>query len=609
MISTLRLKIILSSIFILVAVNVTLPHIMIKRMQISSDQNILYTPNHLNHHWTRFDDIVKLYPAFQIARHHTLTGKLTTNDHKNDWFPNVLQELIPSVLYGLVIQASNSVDSPYYILGVFVGLSFLVGFYLVYYWTSDIFISVSASLIMIFGYHFLRLERIDPLFLIHFPEIIKDIIKETGNAETNLNSFYRIHTLGASYSFFLLFIYHFYKMLQESEINRRTIIICGILVGLQFYLYLFFSLAVIGILIGALILINCKSVFRRKVNHSENLSILLIAVIGFIISIPSAWSTLHLVFSQDSLPWISRIAGDFGGSKPFVANIGLIIFALFCIIFSPNSAFRVISTSLFGVTLLVENLQFFFGFNIQPGHIYVRATLPVLILMIATSSYYVFQRLKVFWIKIYLVRMIMILAALFYFGNATWFAFSYASNTYNLQGLKKDQVELIKLVQRLQIKDKVVATLSPPLGTLLNIHSPTYLYLYFAGHQFADVKNKDIVRKLAFTFWLQKAKKADIRKYFSRRLGSKVERRYIYYYFQRYYSLSKGRNDRELVDSIYEEMKKLKIAKIRKKYLNEIDYLITGGYGVKQKIFVSFRSEFFTETTTIGEYKILKIKK
>jgi len=106
---------------------ISLPHIATLQLQQSEKSELIYSLNHLNHHWVQFDNIVKLYPAYQLSRNLSVTGKVSSPENSDKIFPNVLQEISISLLYATAILVTGVADIPYYMLGFLVGLSFILG--------------------------------------------------------------------------------------------------------------------------------------------------------------------------------------------------------------------------------------------------------------------------------------------------------------------------------------------------------------------------------------------------------------------------------------------------------------------------------------------------
>ena len=106
-------------------------------------------------------------------------------------------------------------------------------------------------------------------------------------------------------------------------------------------------------------------------------------------------------------------------------------------------------------------------------------------------------------------------------------------------------------------------------------------------------------------FWLLNAKREEVEYYLKSQIGSPTEKRYMYYYFQRYFYNSKDTN--LAFNSICQGITELDKDPDPSKKFNDLDYLILGGDGAKHKLFKTYKHQYVKKTAIIGNYKILKV--
>jgi len=485
-------------------------------------------------------------------------------------------------------------------------------------WGADKFTSFCASLIMIFGYFFLFPDKWH--IITNLWTEINYIHRWAGDLEYEYNSFYRVHTLGASYFIFLGFVYVLYLSLKEKILKKKYIILLTLLLTLQFYTYLFYSIAAVIMYISALGYVVYHFIrYKNKEDKDKAKIILYMGLCSALLAIPSIIDTIDLLIQgPDVKDWVARIGGgDITNSTPFWATKEVFIFGIILAIFSPNKQFMVLALSLIFAVLLIENVQVLFGFNVQPGHLYHRTAMPVFVLMGGAAFYNFITKIDYFYEKLLhkeksqifkslIIYPVFLGAMIFYLYEANHYGYSYASKTYHIQGITKEQSQVIKWFKS-HAHQSVVATLSPEIATPLNIYSTSYLYSYFAGLLYKTVKNEEIYDRLAIMFWLQNVDNKDIDFYFSPQ-GSDTEKRYPYYYVQRFLP---PYTKRDIGVMLYYIKKRLNTLNNNPSPLlceNKLDYLLVGGGGVKQKNFRQFNKKYLELINKIGTYLIYRLK-
>jgi hypothetical protein len=602
--------------FSVTAALILLPHFKIQNLQSEKGIGIVYTPSYLNGYATRFDDQVKLLPSLQLARKGVLTGKAGNKEYQDELYPNVLQESVVAFIYAPIIFLTDSSDSPYYFLGVLVGMSYLVGFYLCRFLGVDRFFAFSLPIIMIFGYYFFAVGTrfVLPKGLLH-PEYLLtsvDRIRDwTDSRPYELNSFYRIHTLGASYAIFLGYVYSLIKSLKTQQNVLKDRVVLGLILGLQFYCYVFYAIAAAASLIIIAIWFLLCGVIGNGDNYRRSYSLFISGLIGFLIAIPSMLETLGLLGLlgiQGHADWLSRIGGDTITGKPFWANSILYGLTLYFLLFS-RGALRLTAISLLIPVMLMSNSGVIFGKELQPGHLYIRTVMPVMVLLVGCSLY--IRKFNIFspakFISAYrlLLRgMVLVLASFFVF-NAISYSGTYAKHTYKHQGVTIDQKELHDW-----LKDKpelTVATLSPEIGMPLNMHTPVYLYLTFSGHLHNNISNEDIDNRLVNIFWLFNIDITDLESYFDQHNGLPFERRYHYYYWQRRFGYPRYGDDftahlealeKKLID--YDPSLESGLCH------NDFDYLVVDSSRVRQRELSNLRMELLRLEVVFGDIKVYR---
>ena len=334
------------------------PHFLTIRQQTLDGANLVYTPNHLNGHTVRFDDWVKLAPTFQLATKYQITGKFVSAEHSDGIYPNTLLLVLASYIFFYLI-AKNLTHSTVFGIGM--------------------------SLVVIFGYDTIMWKLV-PLW--DLPGIHNALELEIASAQYEYNSFFRVHTLGGSYFILLAFLAFAYIYANQSEqggkVPRWAPILVTALLALQFYTYLFYSL----IAATTWIVLTLHRLFQDiRSDRKPDLNFIAIGTAALLLAAPSLLDTYKLVFSSSSEGWLSRIGNTHLEHRYFEHNATIIISGLICF-FSPlNRTVKLIVAAIVLITLLMENLGMITGFNIQPGHIYLRGSAPILLLVTSCALY------------------------------------------------------------------------------------------------------------------------------------------------------------------------------------------------------------------------------
>lgn len=603
--------------FIITVSLMALPHINILNLQESNLLDIVYTPNHVNGDSVHFDDQVKLAPAIQLARYGRLTGKLGNIERTSELYPNVLQESLVAFIYAPIIYLTGSVDSPYYILPFLVGLIYLIGFCLLRDWSADLLTSFCLPLTMIFGYSFLFL--ILPNGIFHPSDVLDStsrISRWVDARAYELNSFYRIHTLGASYGFFLGFIYFFYKSLFNVANSKQYLIPLSIFLALQFYCYIFYALAASFSFILVLLWLVLSYIFsdRSEEGAQHILYLFFAGLVALLLSIPPILETLSLVTSNDSADWFGRLALNNGTAEVFRGNDVLLALILFFFFLCNDTRLKVIAISLLLTVLAIENSAQLIGVQLQPGHIYIRAVMPLIVLAIGCTLYVQFKKFdpvplsgKQLPVFLYVYKLLLGVLTLYIVYIAYGYSYTYAQLTYKYQGLRPEQVDAYKWFE--DHNETVVATLLPEIGMPLPIHTPAYLYLNFSGHLHQTATNKDIDSRLVNLLWLFDANEEQLLQYFAQEHGLPIERRYHYYYWQRRFGYP--RYDLRLTEHVAKLNSSLAMYDVNSAHglcKSPFDYLIVDEGHVRQKVFPELRKQYLIEEAKFGAISIYKLQ-
>jgi hypothetical protein len=515
---------------ILCVILILSPHFLTIRQQALDRINLVYTPNHLNGHTVRFDDWVKLAPTFQLAKEHQVTGKFVSAEHDDRIYPNTLQEISVAFLY-MPVASLFGVDSPYYFLALLVLASYILLYLIAQNLTQSTAFGIGMSLVVIFGYDTIMWKLV-PLW--DLPGIHNALELEIASAQYEYNSFFRVHTLGGSYFIllaFLAFAYFYANQTdQGSKVPRWAPLLVVALLALQFYTYLFYSL----IAAATWVVLTVHRLFQDILSDRRPcLNFIAIGTAALLLAAPSLFDTYKLVFSSSSEGWLSRIGNTHVEHRYFEHNATIIVSGLICF-FSPlNRTVKLMVAAIILITLLMENLGMITGFNIQPGHTYLRGSAPILLLVTSCALYNIYFFLlspKLSYLRATPGILSLILAG--YFCTMVFrFNEQFAKNTASFQGIHHDEKTLIRWFQ--DHPGNTVATLTPETAIPLAIQAPVNLYLYFSGFQYSTTSNKQIEDRLALTLSLFDTTQQDVSDYFSAGIGNSFESRYHYYYWQR----------------------------------------------------------------------------
>ena len=578
------------------------PHILIPEIQKNNSVALEYTPNNMNHIWARFDDICKLNQSFNLIKNGVISDHLTEPQPTGSLNPGILQELVPITIYAIVTYLFSSNTAPYFALGGFVSLALLmfliIGRHLEFSWP----ISLTAGLISIFGYQYFLPDSIFQwLFswnLVH--------TKVSGTAE-EYNSFYRIFALGGTYFIFLFFIFIFHRLFSGRR-NYIDAVVAGVVLGLQFYTYIYYAIAA-SILTGVFLIYFLIKLWvdKQNLDYKKYVSLILIcALVGLIISLPSILNVLHAVSGSNN-EFIRKMDGGAFKTEFFWANKEVILFGIITVFLCKKIKFRLIVLSAIFSIILTENAQLFFGFNIQQGHMYVRTAMPLLVFMFFIALYnflsIIFNSLN-YRVTFYIL--ISVYTGFFLF-ESVHYAISYSNNTAKFQGVSADQKNLIKFFNIAPEAHPIIATLSPELAVNLSIESKVRLYNRFAMNAPLEPAS-NIFKRLALTFFLFESGKGDVREYFSIS-GSETEKRYDFYYFQYYFrGMEHNAMLNIILDNIY--LKDNIFMYNNCKYIGkEFDYIILVNDNTKSGSFNRLREngKCFKNVGIFGIYTVYKI--
>ena len=607
--------------FFLTVYLLMLPHINTINLQVEKGVDIIYTPSHLNGESTWFDDQVKLLPSLQLSRYGQFTGKLGNIAHSDKLYPNVLQEILVTFMYAPIISIFSDADSPYYALPFFVGFIYLMSFYLVRSLGADLVSALTLPIIMIFGYTFITSLSffILPNGILH-PEDILTAMSRIENwaasRQYGLNSFYRIHTLGASYIFFLGYIYFFYKSLKDYTSAKKYMLPMAVVLALQFYCYVFYAIAAGMSFFLAVVWLFIIAMYKDGFTNAKQHVIYLFysGLIALVLALPSIINLISLMTSDETRDWFMRIGAiktnftTFGGNNIIYGFLALFSF------FSINNQTRIMSLTLLSTVLLVENSGVLFGIDLQPGHIYGRAVMPVVILFVGCTLYFQslkirnkFSKMSTLPLCLYTYRLLVTIVACYFVIVAYNYSHSYAENTYKYQGISTSQNAVNEWLKKRP--GSVVATLLPKIAVPLSFHSPSYLYLNFSGHLYQTVSNRDIDNQLVNVFWLFGVSHDQLKGFFDQSQGKAFEKRYDYYYWQRRFYYLDGHTRRakhlnvlnNMIDN-YDVNGEGSLCK------NSFDYLIVDDLHPRQQILPRVKSTYFSEAARFGGIVIYELK-
>ena len=509
--------------------------------QAENNLDIVYTANHFNSNFKHYDDQVKLASTMRLARDGTIYGKFVTKDHDDKIYPNTLQEISVAFLFAPFVWAADTTDAPYYALALTVAATYILLFCLTKIWTNNIVMAFFMPFIVILGYTYFSFSADYWGYVLSPFRLWTYVQSNTTQMEGELNSFYRVHTMGGSYWLFLIFFYQVYILIDKQELTKHGAVWLALTTALMFYTYTFYSIVAGFLLLITFIHFSFENFFSSADRKHLLVRLFLSGVVALVIALPSIFETLSLVLSDSNRDWYGRINGVVSDEVyVFPQTVGLMVFAIALLFLSPNKSFRLTGISLALITLIIENLDFLIGHNLQPGHVYMRVTLPIMLTMVMVLAYQAigFCCSRFTGVGALVGSVVAMIYGSIFLASGITYSNSIAKNTFSFQGLSRDQSELYSWISTRDNRH-IYATLNPEVGFPLPAHSGGYLYLYFSGYQYANITNEQIANKLALVFWSLQMDTEAVKDYFDQEQGNPVERRYHYYYWQRYYGYPK----------------------------------------------------------------------
>ena len=195
-----------------------------------------------------------------------------------------------------------------------------------------------------------------------------------------------------------------------------------------------------------------------------------------------------------------------------------------------------------------------------------------------------------------------------FLANGVTYTNSVAKNTFAFQGLSLAQFELYSWIEN-KNKRQTYATLNPEIGFPLPTHSGGYLYLYFSGYQYLTTTNRQIADRLALVFWALQMEAKEIENYFDQEQGSSVEKRYHYYYWQRYFGYPEFTEGfAEVVSGIVSKV--AQIAEVPYEHLcsRPFDYLIIDQSKPRTASAARMKTEYFELVRTFESLEVWALK-
>lgn len=525
-------KFLLIGLFLIVALVFEVPFITYSWLHSHLD----YSPSLLNAHWSNFDDIVKMYPAWNLALNGSITGKIGISSSTSEIFPNVLQEFLPTLLLAIPIWLSQNIDAGFFIAPLYTALAAV----LIAVWANkelghrplSSYAAICIAIISVTAYHFFRLE-LYPLINYSLDQHLAYVDRLSMNTPFARNSFYRPHTLGASYFIFCALFLWLYSFIQKREHSPRFLILGCLLISAQFYSYIFFSITAGFMVLATLVAVTLakKDTKDLSLHWKPAVHLAVITLAALFIASPSISNTLDLLLNNQNEDWVSRIRGK-ESIKVFWATNEVLAFCLISALFMPTKAGKYLACSLGIAVVIIENLEVLTGFNIQSGHTYFRTTLP----LIVASTFVILLRA---WSKICVHKSITFLSATLLTAGALYYinaAVNFGIGAANLNAASQHWTDHEKIIAKTikELPKGQVATLFPRTNEMVIVNTEHSSFLPFAGHQPSNTSNEDIEAKLATTLWLANASNQQIHELFAPSKGkSRYYDLYPYYFFQR----------------------------------------------------------------------------
>lgn len=599
-----ELKIGFAFLMLVATVLVAMPHLWILYFQHVNNLPLTYSPAVLNDHWVRFDDIVKVFPAWQFAKELSIFGKLGVAAYPDEIYPNTLQEILPNIVYGFAVYVTDNPATPFYVLSFFSALAGVCGAALVLKWTNARLFAFCSAFIMVFAYHYFFLEMFADHLLNHPFIHFLNVENKVTNDPYEYNSFYRIHTLGATYFAFLLFFYYLWKSMGDVRSGVKIVLLLGFLFGAQFYLYVFYSLAASGIMAVAIVVCIVRGIRTKKYEDWLVVKRLFFAgLLGTLIAIPSVLSTLSLVFTGAAADWVARIQGQpsetwFYATPPLFVLLGL------CVLFLPGWRLKTMSAGLIITVLIVENLYPLVGFNIQAGHIYHRTAMPLMVLFIMILMWRAFSLVSV---KVDYLRLaggfVLVVATAFYGLQAVRDSYYYAKSNYMTQGITGDEEKTLSWLKDNVGENSEVGIIFPKMNMMGSVYAKTTVYLPFSGFQYQSTTNDYILDRFSRMLWLAGADERAVALFSE--TGAPYER-YPYFYFQRLFKPLGKVPASVLRDSVLQRFANFEAkAEDNQKWP---DYMVIGGHGDAMRYLAELPTRSLELVKDFGAYKVYCVK-
>jgi|GEM_PF-3883277 len=325
--------------FLLVMFVLFAHHIFTAQKVKTIDPEGVYTPAYLSESWTRFDDLVKINAAENLAFDADITGKHGTREGDHVLAPNVTQQALGSLILAIPMAVTQSAASGFYFSLFCSALCWFLIARLLRYYSLSTLAALAGAAFVIFGYFYLMPNLIEQYF--KNPEYLPRTVtfRSSGIVAGNeYNSFFRLHTMSVTYLFLLGLIFYFLKLMDGSEKTgfaheKKWIVIGALAMAAPFYGYLWHAVAVPFIALGVGARLFWTGLKDKSDARSQGLKIWFFAsVLGAILALPSLIN-LVLLFAGMEADWTARLAGKskdgaYYGTKALlgVAVLSIIVF-------------------------------------------------------------------------------------------------------------------------------------------------------------------------------------------------------------------------------------------------------------------------------------------
>lgn len=582
-----------------------LPHLFIMQQQRQAGADIAYSPAVLNRNWTRFDDIIKLYPSWRFASDLTLRGKLGIAADRDRIFPNVLQEAVVVPPNALAIWLTGSLAAPFYLATVLVGFAAVAAAMLMRRWTGRPALSLAAAFLMIFAYQYFFLDYLKAQAAGGLAWHVYQM-KSLTTSVFEYNSFYRAHSLGATYVLFLGFVWWLWRALNRGTLSWRFLGAGAVLLALQFYAYLFYSLLAAGMTACALAATFVHWVATRAPEPRARLFVLVGAsALAMLLALPSWLNTLSLLTGPRSADWVARISGVVPKGA-FWASTEVAVFGVAALLLLRDASLRIVFAGAAATVLLVENLQLLFGFNVQMGHIYHRGATPLFFL----GMFLFIDRLTAPALRWRAARAagtaVLAAACLLYGAAAVTWAHNYARQNAD-QGLLADERQVLDFLRANNGPRTTWAIPFPNLNERAALHAHAILYLPFAGNQPPSRTNAEIKDRLAKMLWLSGVTPEGVRAYVVPGTPERQFERYAYYVLQRLYAPYGPRPLDELAAELQERIDALERSHASPDSTGWPTFLVLGGDGPIIAALNRPRPDVLTPEAKFGRFTVYRV--